>query len=134
MKCIAKYQFGRKPAETLLKNCEIKGREPWYIIKFNDQQVGVVSKDRGLISLTMYGGEKLLKSNSYWVEIEKGVELKGSLLAVGVKDADENIRVGDEVIIKDENDNLIATGLAEMSGKEMVESSRGTAVKIRHHK
>ncbi|MCD6108632.1 MAG: DUF5591 domain-containing protein [Thermoplasmata archaeon] len=134
VKCIAKYQFGRKPAEELLKNCEIKGREPWYTISFNDQQVGVISKDRGLISLTMQGGEKLLRSNSYWVEIEKGVELKGSLLAVGVKDADENIRVGDEVIIKNEDDNLVATGLAEMNGREMVESSRGTAVKIRHHK
>jgi predicted RNA-binding protein (TIGR00451 family) len=54
------------------------------------------------------------------------------VFAPGVKNADESIRIGDEVIIM-KNMMLCAVGVALMNGKEMVESSHGEAVKIRHH-
>jgi len=57
--------------------------------------------------------------------------LKGSVFAPGVTDADESIRISDEVVVL-KNNNLCAVGVAQMNGKEMRESTHGEAVKIRH--
>ncbi|HJK08659.1 MAG TPA: hypothetical protein O0X86_02230 [Methanocorpusculum sp.] len=40
----------------------------------------------------------------------------------------------DEVFVVDENDNLLATGMAILSGTEMLGFSYGTAVKVRQGK
>jgi archaeosine synthase len=63
------------------------------------------------------------------VEIDDFVP-HGSVLAPGVVDADESIRVGDEVVI--EGPSAFAVGRAQMSGPEMVASSRGIASQVRH--
>ena len=55
-----------------------------------------------------------------------------SLLAPGVVDADEQIRPGDEVIVRGER--AFGIGRARMAGWEMVRSQRGVAVDIRHIK
>jgi archaeosine synthase len=52
------------------------------------------------------------------------------VLAPGVVDADDGIRVGDEVVI--EGPKAFAVGRAEMSGPEMVGSTRGVASEVRH--
>ena len=54
----------------------------------------------------------------------------GSVLAPGVVAASPEIRPGDEVVI--EGPKAFAVGRAEMSGPEMVESSRGIASAVRH--
>ena len=48
-----------------------------------------------------------------------------------VVDVDESIRANDEVIVVDENDNLLATGKAILSAKEMLEMQKGVAVSVR---
>ncbi|HJJ55509.1 MAG TPA: pseudouridine synthase [Methanocorpusculum sp.] len=48
--------------------------------------------------------------------------------------SDDNILAGDEVFVVDEQDNLIATGQAILSGTEMIGFSYGTAVKVRDAK
>jgi len=58
-------------------------------------------------------------------------ELKGNLFAIGVKDADLSIRIGDEAIIT-LNGQVRGVGVAAMSGREMKDLKRGIAVKIRH--
>jgi len=58
-------------------------------------------------------------------------ELKGSLFAVGVMDADPSIRAGEEVAIM-RNGKIAGVGVAVMGGREMVEMRRGEAVKVRH--
>jgi archaeosine synthase len=47
-----------------------------------------------------------------------------------VLDASDSIRPGDEVVI--EGPAALAVGRAEMSGPEMVESTRGIASSVRH--
>ena len=91
----------------------------------------MLTKERGLISLTLSGAEKLKESKRYWVKIYDDFTLKGSLFAPGVKDADESIRIGDEVISL-RNNKICAVGVAQMNGREMKESNRGEAVKNRH--
>lgn len=57
-----------------------------------------------------------------------------STMAVGVLDADKDIKIGDEIIVISEDRTPISTGRARMSGQEMIESSRGPAVKTRWYK
>ena len=73
----------------------------------------------------------LVSSKKYWVEIFDDFKLKGSLFAPGVKESDENIRVGDEVIVLQKG-KLQGVGVAMMNGEEMKELSHGEAIKIRH--
>ena len=77
------------------------------------------------------GDGRITKSKKYWVEIYDNFKLKGSVLAPGVKDADDGIRVGDEVIVI-KNYIFCAVGVAQMNGEEMKKSSYGEAVKVRH--
>ena len=80
---------------------------------------------------TSWLAEILAKSKRYWVEIYDDFTLKGSIFAPGVKDADSDIRIGDEVVVK-RKEKLCAVGVAQMNGDEMKESSHGEAVSIRH--
>ncbi|MFZ2375937.1 MAG: PUA domain-containing protein, partial [Methanothrix sp.] len=85
----------------------------------------------GNMALSMTGAKRLEPLGRYMVKIGDFLP-KGSLLAPGVVDADEEIRPGDEVIIVGEQ--AFGVGRAKMSGWEMVASRRGVAVEIRHIK
>jgi len=132
VKALACYQMNKPLAERLLKDCTIRGKYPYQKIMKKNIQLGMVTEERGLISLTMEGGKRLLNAEHYWIEIFDDFTLKGSVFAPGVKNADELIRIGDEVIVR-KNMTLCGVGVALMNGKEMVESKHGEAVKIRHH-
>ncbi len=128
---LAAYQFGKKPAKSLLKNTQIRGKYPFFKIFEKENQLAMLTKDRGLLSLTLNGAKKIQKSNEYFVEIDDDFELKGSVFAPGVKLADSKIRIGDEVIIIS-NKKLCGVGVAKMSGEEMVQLNYGEAVSTRH--
>ena len=53
-----------------------------------------------------------------------------SLFAKFILESDGQIRIGDEVLVVDPNDNLIASGRAKLNGKEMIEFQKGPAVRI----
>jgi archaeosine synthase len=125
----ARFQFG-EPGEDLLSNTEIKGRYPNLRIFKGKEQIGMLVGERGMISLTLKGAEILAKSHSYWVNIDDFTP-KGSIFAVGVLDADSEIRIGDDVVVLRDGE-LMGVGVAQMSPREMIESKRGEAVRIRH--
>ncbi len=129
VKSIISYQFG---GNILPEGCRVKGKYPNYKIFYRGKQLGMMVGSRGMVSLTIEGGEMLAEKGLYCVEIEDFVP-HGSIFAIGVKDADREIRCGDEVVATHDGE-VRAVGVAEMSGEEMVESSRGIAVKVRHHK
>ncbi len=131
LQALATYQFGKKIAIKLLEDTFIKGKYPYQKIIKNNIQLGMITKERGLISLTLDGAKKLFDSKKYWVEIYDDFTLKGSVFAPGVKNADSSIRIGEEVIVI-KNKKLIAVGVAQMNGEEMKESKHGEAVKVRH--
>ena len=125
------YQYGLKPTKFLMKKSLIKGRYPFYKIISEKNQIGMLIKQRGLISLTFQGAKRLYKSKEYWVEIYDDFELIGSVFAPGVKNADIKIRKGDDVvIIKDKK--LTGVGVAQMNGQEMMHLNYGEAIKVRH--
>ncbi|RLF34999.1 MAG: hypothetical protein DRM99_05490 [Thermoplasmata archaeon] len=132
IKTIAMYQFTIDVAEKLLKNSTIKGKYPQYRIMHNKTQLGMLVKEKGMITLTLQGGERIASTGKYYVEIYDDFTLKGTLFAPGVKDADPDIRPGDEVVIL-QNKKTYAVGVAMMNGEEMKKTLKGIAVKTRHH-
>jgi archaeosine synthase len=128
---LACYQFGEKIAKLLLKNCRIKGKYPYQKIIDNGNQLGMITKERGFISLTIEGAKKIARCGEYWVEIYDDFTPKGSIFAPGIKNADGAIRIGDEVIVL-QNKKVCAVGVAQMNGTEMKETDKGEAIKTRH--
>jgi phosphoadenosine phosphosulfate reductase len=57
-----------------------------------------------------------------------------NLMAPGVIDADPGIKEGDEIIIVSPSREPIATGMARMTGEQMVAADKGVAVKTRWYK
>ncbi|WP_455391572.1 archaeosine synthase subunit alpha [[Eubacterium] cellulosolvens] len=132
LQSIAQYQFGA-PGVELVSGCKVKGRYPNLKLFKDGTQVGMLTGERGLISLTLTGGGILADLPEFEYEIKiDDFKPKGSVLAVGVLEANRIIRIGDEVIACF-NDELRAVGQSVMSGTEMEKSTRGVAVKVRHH-
>ncbi len=129
---LACYQFGSPLTQLLMKGCTIRGKYPYQKIMDKNTQLGMLTEERGLISLTMAGAERLSNAEHYWVEIYDDFTLKGSVFAPGIKNADESIRIGDEVLVR-KNTQLCGVGVALMNGTEMITSTHGEAIKIRHH-
>lgn len=129
MMCFARFQFGNA-GEALIQDTVIKGRYPNLRIFRKGNQVGMLVGERGMISLTLEGGRILAEQDAYWVKIHDFTP-KGSVFAVGIADADKNIRIGDDVVVL-RDDELIGVGVAVMNPEEMVDSNRGEAVRIRH--
>ena len=128
---ILSYQFNKNMAKTLIEDCKIKGRYPYQKIFNKNFQLGMLTKERGFISLTTYGAKRIFNSNKYCIEIFDDFILKGSLFAPGIKKADKDIRIGDEVLII-RNEKLCGVGVAQLNGIDMMELNYGEAVKVRH--
>jgi len=130
LRSFARFQFG-EGGEKLLENSRIKGKYPWYKIMEEDTQRGMLVPERGLISLTLEGAKVLKQIETNIVEIDDFIP-KGSIFAVGVRDADESIRPEDEAIVVYE-DELRGVGPSVMFGEEMKGANKGEAVRLRHH-
>ena len=71
-----------------------------------------------------------------WAKVDDGAaeavrERKASTLAVGILECAQNIGIGDDVIVLDEQGTAVSVGVSKMTSSEMLESERGTAVKTR---
>ena len=132
---LLEFQFGRDIADLLMDGDTYAiGKFPyWKFIREVDGkkiQIGMMTPERGMVSLTLEGAEVLAKAGYAAVEI-MDFELKGNLFAVGVVRADPRIRIGDEAVIVC-NGEVRGVGVAEMCGREMTDLKRGIAVKVRH--
>jgi archaeosine synthase len=95
-----------------------------------DESLAALVPQYGSLAFTLAGGARALdRGVAPRVEIDDFVP-RGSVLAPGVVDADDVIRVGDEVVV--EGPRALAVGRAAMSGAEMRASTRGVAVDVRH--
>ncbi|MHC1631057.1 MAG: archaeosine synthase subunit alpha [Methanotrichaceae archaeon] len=120
------YYFGKGAGDLLLVgNTEFRGRE-----LLNEEKKTLASiTPQGMVALSLDGAKRLEPRGDYVVKIGNFLP-RGDVLSPGVSDADEQIRPGDEVIVC--GDVAFGVGRAKMSGWEMVESSRGVAVELRH--
>lgn len=127
---VLSYQFGKNTAEKIMKGTHVTGKFPYWKLFRGKVQIGMVTPERQMTSMTMDGAQILAEEGVNIVEMQD-FELKGSLFAVGVIKADPSIRVGDEAVIT-VNGEVRGIGVAQMSGREMTELKRGVAVKVRH--
>ena len=125
---IAAFQFG-PPGRQLVDGTAFRGRFP-NVRVFHHGVQRAVHTARGMFSLSLAGGEVLSHANRYCVEIEDFFP-EGNIFAVGVVAASEDIRIGDEVAVR-HGAEVRAVGSARMTWREMVDSKRGEAVRVRH--
>ena len=125
--------FYKKISEKIFRNSYVKGKYPYYKIFNNNTQIGMLVKEKGMISFTLEGANILFDNKINNVKISNDFDLVGSVFAPGIIDSDKDIRIGDEVaVIK--NNKLVANGTALMCGEDMKKLNYGEAVKIRHIK
>jgi archaeosine synthase len=134
IRAIADYQSGIGAGHELVTQREgerikIRGKFPLYKLNVDGEVLARIVPEYGSLALSITGARRI--SNmlaSYTVEIGDFVP-KGSVLAPGVVNANEQIRVNDEVVFY--GAKAFGVGRAKMSGWEMVESRRGAAVQVR---
>lgn len=138
MRTVLAFQFGRAIADLILDDdTYATGKFPYWKLIREDAgdrskktQLGMLTPERGMVSLTLEGAAILAEAGAYVAEMTD-FEIKGNLFAVGVVDADPRIRIGDEAVIVC-NGEIRGVGVAMMSGREMIGLKRGIAVKVRH--
>ncbi|MFB6075349.1 MAG: archaeosine synthase subunit alpha [Haloarculaceae archaeon] len=132
LRAVADYQFGEGAGEALFADLSVRGRHPQLRAHDGDgEQLAALVQEYGVLALTLAGARRWVDSDvsTKRVEIEPFVP-HGSVLAPGVVDASDDVRVGDEVVVSGEA--AFGVGRAAMSGPEMAESTRGVAVQVRH--
>jgi len=131
VRAVADYQFGDGAGDELFGGFRLQGRYPKLTAFDGDDQLAALVPQYGLLALGLAGARRWVDSPApiRRVEIDSFVP-HGNVLAPGVVDATEDIRVGDEVVV--EGPRAFGVGRAEMHGAEMVASSRGVAVDVRH--
>lgn len=92
----------------------------------------------GYFSLTIDGARRLcslIKPPRFRVvvqsDIEEFVKQGRNVFARHVVSADAHIKPGEEVIVTDEYDTILAVGKAVLTGREMPSFKKGVAVKVR---
>ncbi|MHC3438431.1 archaeosine synthase subunit alpha [Natrialbaceae archaeon A-gly3] len=132
VRAIADYVLGDGAGDDLFTDIQTTSRYPKIQVRDReDTQLATMVARYGTLSFTLEGARRWVESDAPTKRVEiDGFVPHGSVLAPGVVDADEDIRVGDEVII--EGPKAFGIGRAEMFGREMAESSRGIACEVRH--
>ncbi|WP_455448794.1 archaeosine synthase subunit alpha [Natrinema thermotolerans] len=132
VRALADYLLGDGAGDDLFADIQTTSRYPKIQVRDDeDTQLATMVPQYGTLSFTLAGARRWLESAAPTKRVEiDGFVPHGSVLAPGVVDADDDIRVGDEVIV--EGPQAFAVGRAEMFGREMAESTRGIACEIRH--
>jgi uncharacterized protein with predicted RNA binding PUA domain len=141
VRTIADYQFGKGAGVGLFpEGCTFARSTTGRIrqILFQEVRLATIRAQDGRLTLSIEGARRLhatLPFPSYRVTIQGDVAefpRKGkNVFAKHVIAADREIRSGDEVLVVTDDDELVATGAAVLSGDEMLQFKYGVAVKVR---
>lgn len=139
---VANYQFGEDvgkemfPSNVKIVHSRRTGRIRHLYI--DSVLVATLRPHDGLFSLTLAGAKRLkniLKHPRIRVIIHKDVEeyiMEGrDVFSRHVVRVDQDIRPGEEVVVTNEQDDVLAVGKALLSGTEILHFKRGKAVKVR---
>jgi len=139
---IANYQFegdiGRRlfPDEVKVSLSRRTGRVRH--VYLDGALMATLRPTDGFFSLTVDGARRLsslVRPPRFRVAVQGDVEelirRGGNVFARHVVTADLDIRVGEEVIVTDDKDGVLAVGRALLTGREMLSFKRGVAVKVR---
>jgi predicted RNA-binding protein (TIGR00451 family) len=142
IRSVADYQFGRDAGKKLFPD-EVdivysKNTGKIRHIHLKNELLATLRPTTGLFVLTLAGAKRLVREAKplrCWVKVHDDAEpfvSKGrSAFAKHVIDADEEIRPQDEAVVINRKGEVLAVGRALLSGREMKEFKRGTAVRVR---
>ncbi len=138
---IANYQFETPVGDTLFPNdVELRFSKRTGRIRHiyhNNKLLATLKPTNGLFSLTIHGAKRLHNTQTQVQKIVVQSEIEAiarkgkNVFAKHVIHADERIRAGDEVLVTNQEDVLLAVGKATLSGSEILAFKRGIAVKVR---
>jgi uncharacterized protein with predicted RNA binding PUA domain len=142
VRTIADYQFGRGAGEALFpENVEFQFSSTKRVrqILLDNNRIATVRARDGMLTLSIIGAKRLHEFINYpkqRVVVNSDAApfaAKGkTAFARHVVAVDPDIRAGEEVLVVDENDNLLATGKAVLSVVEMLAFKKGVAVDVRN--
>ncbi len=138
---IADLQFGRGAGEALFLDSTTFGLSSTKRLRYlysGKERIATVRANDGLLTLSMLGAKRLhgfLAPPEYRVTVSDEsapfIAKGGNVFARHVKSVDPDIRAGEEVLVVDGQDTLLATGKAVLAPEEMLQIKRGMAVAIR---
>ncbi|EMA46702.1 archaeosine synthase subunit alpha [Halococcus saccharolyticus] len=131
VRAIADYQFGPRAGDALFESITTESFYPKLRVRRGDDHLATMVPQYGTLALTLAGARRWVESDAPTKRVTiDGFVPHGSVLAPGIVDADDAIRVGDEVVV--EGPRAFAVGRAAMHGSAMAEGTRGVAVTVRH--
>ncbi len=143
IRTIADYQFGKGAGDILFPDdVEFQMSTTGKVrqILLDNNRLATVRAHDGMLTLGMTGAKKLheLKEfprNRVVVNSDSApfVAMGKNAFAKHVVAVDPEIRAGEEVLVVDENDNLLATGKTMLCAIEMLVFKKGMAVEVRQY-
>jgi conserved protein with predicted RNA binding PUA domain len=141
VRTIADYQFGRGTGEILFCDdvvFQLSTTKRIRQILLDKERMATIRAKDGMLTLSIKGARKLhefIKYPGQRVTVNSDAApfvAKGkTAFARHVTAADPEIRAGQEVLVVDENDRLLATGKTVLSALEMQAFKKGIAVDVR---
>lgn len=142
VRAVADYQFGKGVGETLFPDDieAVKSRKTGKVKAIYEKGIllATLKPSDGYLALAIEGAKRLkvaLKFPSYRVavldEVVDVIKEGRNVFAKHVILADPNIRPGEEVLVTNPRDEIIAVGRAVLNGEEMKRFKIGLAVKVR---
>lgn len=139
---VANYQFESEIGKKLFPdNVKIEYSRNTGKIKriyLNGTLLATLRPTNGFLALTINGGKKLMSlvdHSRFSIIVHKDVESfvrEGrNVFAKHIIKVDCKIRPGEEVVVLNNNNVVLAVGKAVLSGEEMLAFTRGVAVKVR---
>ncbi|NLI62937.1 MAG: pseudouridine synthase [Methanosarcinaceae archaeon] len=139
---MADYQFGKGAGDALFdENVRFvlsKTKRVRQVYDGNERLVTVRARD-GFFTLSIEGAEKLhkhLEKPNLRVSVaDEAVPFVSggkTAFAKHVLSVDPKLRAGEEIIVTDKNDNLIATGQLLLAPEEIINIKHGPAVRVRN--
>ncbi|HWQ19258.1 MAG TPA: PUA domain-containing protein [Methanotrichaceae archaeon] len=135
---IADFQFGLGAGAALVPDdatFKLSSTGRLRYLYSGSERIATLRASDNLLTLSMLGAQRLhsfFPSPSLRVVVSKDVApfiaKGGNVFAKHVLKADPQIRAGEEVLVVDDQDRLIATGKAALSPEEMQQIKRGAAV------
>jgi uncharacterized protein with predicted RNA binding PUA domain len=143
VRTIADYQFGKGAGDALFPdNVRFLLSSTGRIRQiFDNGRIATLRAKDGLLTLSIAGASKLHAFFRYprlrvvvMKEAAEHVAGGKSVFAKHVVGCDPQIRAGDEILVVDPDDRLLATGKAVLSAEEMRAFTSGVAVRVREGK
>ena len=139
---VANYQFGNEVGQKMFPdNVKVEYSRKTGRIKhiyLNETLLATLRPTNGFLALTINGGKRLMSLVDHsrfrivvHEDIESFVREGRNVFAKHIIKTDNKIRPGDEIVVINNKNHVLAVGKAVLSGDEMLAFNQGVAVKVR---